>query len=154
MKKLIYPTIAISLLTINLMAYDTKKAEEFNAFYSHMTQKACANSKLFMKADEALKMLREKKPFTFLDVRTDGENSVLALNGDNALHIPIDSLFQKANLDKLPSDQPIVVLCHAGTRATLAAIGLKRLGFKKIYVIKGGLNALAKATNTKQSPLK
>ena len=154
MKKLIYSTVVISLLSMNLMAYDAEKAEELNKFYSHMTQKACADSKLFIKAEDALKMLREKKVFSFLDVRTDGENNILSLSGENALHIPINVLFQKENLAKLPVDQPIVVVCHSGTRATLAAIGLKRLGFKKIHVLKGGMVTLAKANNPKNAPLK
>ena len=154
MKKLIYSTVAISLLSMNLMAYDANKAEELNKFYSHMTQKACADSKLFIKADDTLKMLREKKAFSFLDVRTDGENNILSLSGENALHIPINILFQKENLDKLPNDKPIIVICHSGTRATLAAIGLKRLGFKKVHVLKGGMVALAKVNSPKNAPLK
>ena len=154
MKKLIYSAVALSLVSMNLMAYDAEKAEELNKFYAHMTQKACADSKLFIKADDTLKMLREKKAFSFLDVRTDGENNILALNGENALHVPINVLFQKENLAKLPLDQPIVVVCHTGTRATLAAIGLKRLGFKKVHVLKGGMVALAKANSPKNAPLK
>jgi len=154
MKKIIYSSLVASLLSMNLMAYDANKAEEFSKFYSHMTQKACADSKLFMKADDVMKMLREKKEFFMLDVRTDGENAVLSLSGKNSLHIPINVLFQKENLDKLSVDKPIVVVCHSGTRATLAAIGLKRLGFKKIHVLKGGMVALAKANNPKKAPLK
>jgi len=154
MKKIIYSSLVASLLSMNLMAYDANKAEEFSKFYSHMTQKACADSKLFMKADDVMKMLREKKEFFMLDVRTDGENAVLSLSGKNSLHIPINVLFQKENLDKLSADKPIVVVCHSGTRATLAAIGLKRLGFKKIHVLKGGMVALAKANNPKKAPLK
>jgi len=99
-------------------------------------------------------MLKEKKEFTFLDVRTDGENAILSMSGENALHIPINILFKKENLDKLPSDKPIVVVCHSGTRATLAAMGLKRLGFKHIHVVKGGMIALAKANNPKNAPIK
>jgi len=154
MKKMIFSSITVALLASNVMAYDAKKAEEFNKFYSHMTQKACADSKLFIKADDALKMLKEKKEFTFLDVRTDGENTILSMSGENALHIPINILFKKENLDKLPSDKPIVVVCHSGTRATLAAMGLKRLGFKHIHVVKGGMIALAKANNPKNAPIK
>jgi len=154
MKKLIFSSLAISLLTINAMAYNTEKAEELSKFYSHMTQKACSSSKLFIKADEVMKMLREKKEFLMLDVRTDGENAVLSLSGKNSLHIPINVLFQKENLNKLPTKKPIVIICHSGTRATLSAIGLKRLGFKKIHVLKGGMVALAKANNTKNAPIK
>jgi len=43
---------------------------------------------LFIKANDALKMLKEKKEFTFLDVRTDGENAILSMSGENTLHIP------------------------------------------------------------------
>jgi len=38
MKKMIFSSIIVALLASNLMAYDANKAEEFNKFYSHMTQ--------------------------------------------------------------------------------------------------------------------
>ncbi len=154
MKQTLKSTVAILLLTLSANAYDATKAQEFNAFYSHMTQKVCADSKLFVKANDVMKMLREKKPFTMLDVRTPGEAAVVSLSGENAVNVPLNVLFEKENLDKLPTDKPIVIVCHSGTRATLAAIGLKRLGFKKVHVIKGGLVALAKANNPKNAPLK
>ncbi len=119
-----------------------------------MTQKACADSKLLIKAKEVIKLLKEKKDITLLDVRTDGEASVVTLSGDNALHMPISELFKKENLDKLPTDKSIMVVCHSGTRATLAAIGLKRIGFKKVHVVKGGLVALAETNNPKNAPVK
>ncbi len=154
MKKILLSTLTFALLTVSAHAYDDTKAKELNTFYSHMTQKACADSKLFIKAKEVMKLLKEKKDITLLDVRTDGEASVIALSGDNALHMPISELFKKENLDKLPTDKPIMVVCHSGTRATLAAIGLKRIGFKKVHVVKGGLIALAKANNPKNAPTK
>lgn len=154
MKKTLLSTVAFALLTISAQAYDDAKAKELNKFYAHMTQKACADSKLFIKATEVMKQLKDKKDIMLLDVRTDGEASVIALSGDNAVHMPISELFKKENLDKLPTDKPIMVVCHSGTRATLAAIGLKRIGFKKIHVIKGGLVALAKANNPKNAPTK
>ena len=154
MKKKLLSTLTVALLTVSAHAYDDTKAKELNTFYSHMTQKACADSKLFIKAKEVMKLLKEKKDITLLDVRTDGEASVIALSGDNALHMPISELFKKENLDKLPTDKPIMVVCHSGTRATLAAIGLKRIGFKKVHVVKGGLIALAEANNPKNAPVK
>jgi len=154
MKKTLLSILTFALLTVSAHAYDDTKAKELNTFYSHMTQKACADSKLFIKAKEVMKLLKEKKDITLLDVRTDGEASVIALSGDNALHMPISELFKKENLDKLPTDKPIMVVCHSGTRATLAAIGLKRIGFKKVHVVKGGLIALAEANNPKNAPVK
>ena len=154
MKRLLQSAIAVLVLALSANAYDATKAQELNGFYSHMTQKVCANSKLFVKATDVMKMLREKKQFTMLDVRTDGEAAVISLSGENALHIPINVLFKKENLDKLPTNKPIIVVCHSGTRATLAAIGLKRVGFKQVHVVKGGLIALAKANNPKNAPIK
>ena len=154
MKQILKSTVAILLLTLSSHAYDAVKAKELDAFYSHMTQKAFTDSKLFVKAKDVMKMLREKKPFTLIDVRTEGEASVISLSGENALHLPLNILFKKENLDKLPTDKPIVVVCHSGTRSTLAAIGLKRLGFKQVHVIKGGLVALAEANNPKNAPIK
>lgn len=154
MKKLLLTTLSLAVLSTNVSAYDTAKATNLEHFYAHMTQKACADSKLFIKAGDVMKMLRDKKAFTLLDVRTEGEANIIALSGKNAMHISIENLFQKEHLDTLPTDKPIVVVCHSGTRATLAAIGLKRIGFKKVHVLKGGLIALAKANNPKNAPLK
>ncbi len=106
MKKILYTTISLALLSINALGYDNTKASELDHFYSHMTQKTCADSKLFIKADDVMKMLRDKKAFTMLDVRTDGEAAIVALSGENALHLPIANLFKKENLDKLPTDNP------------------------------------------------
>ena len=146
--------IVVASLAVNAMAYDTSKAESLDKFYSNMTQKACADSKLFTPAEDIMKMFQEGKKFTLLDIRTAGEASIIALSAKNSKHIPIENLFEKANLDTLPTDEPIIVVCHSGTRATLATIGLKRLGFKNTHVLKGGLIALADANNPKNAPLK
>jgi rhodanese-related sulfurtransferase len=154
MKKTLAISLTALMLSTTSFAYDQTKAVQLDKFYSHMTQKACADSKLFVKAVDVMKMLREKKAFTLLDVRTDGEASVVALSASNAVHIPLAQLFKKENLAKLPTDKPLIIVCHSGTRATLAAIGLKQIGFKKVHVIKGGLIALAAANNPKNAPLK
>ena len=151
MKNIIYLPLALALLTLNTMAYDATKAEELNTFYTAMTQKACADSKLFIEAEDAMKMIRDNN-ITLLDVRTIGEESVISLSGKYAIHIPIKDLFKKENLIKIPTDKPIVVVCHAGTRGTLAAIGLKRIGFDKVHVLKGGLVGLAIENNPKNAP--
>lgn len=138
----------------SLWAYDATKAAQFDGFYSHMTQKACANSTLFVEADDVMKLLREDKPVTLLDVRTDAEASVVALSTPAAIHIPIERLFEKASLDRLPADRPIMIVCHSGTRAVMAAISLKMIGIKNVQVVKGGMIGMAEADNTKNAPLK
>ena len=154
MKKLISTSLLTIALSASVFAYDTSKAQSFDKFYSNFTQKAYASSKLFITAEEALKMLRENKKFTFLDVRTEGEHSVVSISLEGSIYIPIKDLFKKENLDKLPTDRTIIIVCHSGTRATLAATGLKQVGIKNTRVLKGGLIALASATNPKNAPLK
>jgi rhodanese-related sulfurtransferase len=154
MKKFTAALLASAALTASALAYDHAKAAEFNAFYSHMTQKACANSTLFVSAEAVMKLLREGKPVTLLDVRTDAEAGVVALSTPRAIHIPVERLFQKASLERLPSDRPIMIVCHSGSRATMVAVSLKMIGIKNVQVVKGGLVALAGADNTKNAPAK
>ena len=153
-KKYMFSTLATTLFSLSANAYDAVKAESLDTFYSHMTQKACADSKLFTTGEDVMKMFREKSKFTLLDVRTPGENAIVSVTSSNALHIPVEKLFAKANLDKLPTDQPIIIICHSGTRATMVAMGLKQIGFSNVQVLKGGLIALANANNPKNAPLK
>ena len=154
MKKMITSTLLMATLSVSAIAYDSDKAQTFDNFYSKFTQKACADSKLFITADETMKMLRENKKFIILDIRTRGEHAVVSIGLENSIYIPIKDLFKKENLDKLPKDQTIVVMCHSGTRATLAAIGLKQIGIKNTRVLKGGLVSLAEANNPKNAPLR
>ena len=154
MKKTITSTLLMASLSVSAFAYDTDKAISMDKFYSNFTQKACANSKLFIEADEVMKMLRENKKITLLDIRTRGEHAVISISLDNSIYIPIKELFKKENLDKLPTDKPIVIVCHSGTRATLAAIGLQQIGIKNTRVLKGGLISLATENNPKNAPLR
>lgn len=152
-KKLTLSLLALTL-SISTHAYDAKKAHEYESFYANFTQKTCANSKLFIEADEALKMVRNNQDITFLDIRTLGEHAVLSIGLKNSIYIPIKDLFKKENLDKLPKDGTIVVLCHSGTRATMAAVGLKQIGITNTRVLKGGIVSLAEANTPKNAPLR
>ena len=154
MKKFFAALLGSLTLSASLFAYDAAKAAQFDAFYSHMTQKACANSTLFVTGEDAMKLLREGKPVTLLDVRTDAEAAVVALSTPAALHIPMERLFQKASLDRLPDDRPILIVCHSGIRAVMAAVSLKMIGIKNVQVLKGGITALAKANTPANAPLK
>lgn len=153
-KKLITSSVLVSALAVHSMAYDTTKAEEYNKFFSNFSQKACADSKLFIESEEVMKMLRDNASFTLLDIRTKGETGIVSVSSENGVYIPLKNLFEKANLDRLPKDKPIIVVCHSGTRATMAAIGLTQLGFKQVHVLEGGLVALADANTPKNAPMK
>jgi rhodanese-related sulfurtransferase len=154
MKKTILASLVTLSLASTVFAYDETKAHAFNDFYSKFTQQACADSELFISAEDTMKKIREDEKFTILDVRTKGEHAIVSISTSNSIYIPIKDLFKKENLDKLPTDKTIVVVCHSGTRATLAAIGLKQVGITNTRVLKGGFVALADAADPKNSPVK
>jgi rhodanese-related sulfurtransferase len=153
MYKTVTALLFLGTLTSGAFGYDLQKAKDFEKFYAGMTQKACADSKLFIGALETMQLIKEDKEYLILDVRSAGEYGVMGVNLKKSLHIPIEHLFKKENLDKLPTNIPVIVTCHSGTRGLMAAMALKQSGFTNIQVLKGGLIALADANTPANAPM-
>ena len=64
----------------------------------------------------------------------------------------MNALFRKENLDRLPKEGKIVVICHSGNRAAGAAALLKAVGFKDVQYINGGLISLVTNLTPKTVP--
>ena len=90
-------------------------------------------------ADEAKEFLdgEDSGSFTLLDVRQPNEYSTAHIPG--ATLIPLPQLTD--SLDELDREKPIVVYCAIGGRSRVAAQLLAGKGFKKVYNLKGGINA-------------
>jgi sulfur dioxygenase len=78
---------------------------------------------------------------TILDVRSQEE-----LQGPDgyiggSLAIPLPEL--EARLAEIPSDQPVVLVCHAGSRSALATQQLLKAGFREVANLRGGLSRWA-----------
>jgi len=65
------------------------------------------------------------------------------------LSIPANKVFLKENLDRIPIDKTVVVVCKSGARATAIGTALRHIGFKNVYVLKGGIVALTKYVTPK-----
>lgn len=76
-----------------------------------------------------------------LDVRGESEWESGHLQG--ALHIPLGYLPDR--LSELPRDRPLVVHCHSGARAAIAASLLERAGFSGVRNMTGGYAAWTQA---------
>ncbi len=137
------------LWSVNLSAYDADLAKKINETFSQYSLKYLNDSKMLIDADSIMKMLKKKEDFVLLDIRTPDETGIVGLKTKNTLEIPFDVLFEKENLDKLPKDKPIVIVCHSGSRALQAATSLEMIGFKNAKVLYGGIIALAKSVSTK-----
>jgi adenylyltransferase/sulfurtransferase len=81
--------------------------------------------------------LDRKDDFVLLDVREPYEVEMASIPG--AVVIPSDDV--PARAVELPKDKEVVVFCHHGGRAAMAAFILKRKGFGKVAVMAGGIDA-------------
>jgi rhodanese-related sulfurtransferase len=83
-----------------------------------------------------------------IDVRDEGEYAQGHLAG--ATNIPLRELAQ--NLDKIPSDQPVLVYCASSLRTSTATAALRLLGYDNVTAFPGGCTAWSDshaATSTK-----
>jgi rhodanese-related sulfurtransferase len=87
--------------------------------------------------------LKAGEPLFVVDVRTPGETGIYGFRAPAGMVAPLPTLFAPETLDRLPTDRKIVVVCKGGHRAMAAAVGLRQIGFDDVYVLKGGLKALA-----------
>lgn len=88
-------------------------------------------------ADAALRLAAGK--LRLVDVRPAQERELAALAGG------FDTLDGggAAALEALPKDTPLAFLCHRGGRSAQAAEHFRRLGFREVYNVTGGIDAWA-----------
>jgi len=155
MKRMMFQVVTV-LLTLFFIAapaaaYDQGMADGFAQMFAPV-QGAKAGKELHMMAPEQfVKEVRGGKEFVTVDIRTPGETQFLTGNLPGHLVIPLNELFKHEQLAKLPTDKPIVVLCHSGTRATAAATALRQIGFQDTYVLKGGFKGLIAYLGAKEA---
>lgn len=84
---------------------------------------------------EQLKSELKNKNKQLIDVRKPGEFKENHLKGFT--NIPLHQLTQKAN--QLSKDKEVIVICQSGMRSQKASRTLKKLGFKEVTNVKGGM---------------
>lgn len=88
---------------------------------------------------EEFKQLIASEEVQLVDIRTKAEVDRGKIN--NALHIDYLKSDFPEKISKLDKDKPVALYCAVGGRSARAAEQLKALGFKKVYDLKGGINA-------------
>lgn len=74
-----------------------------------------------------------------LDVRTPAEIRQHALKDTTC--VPHEKVGDCPDLDKLPRDQEIILICQSGKRAKIAGEQLSKKGFSELSIMEGGVNA-------------
>ncbi len=76
-----------------------------------------------------------------IDVREESEYAEGHIPG--AVNVPLRTLTD--NLDKIPTDQPVLVYCASGHRASMALSSLQALGYDNVRAFPGGWKAWSAA---------
>jgi hydroxyacylglutathione hydrolase len=76
-----------------------------------------------------------------LDVRSIGEYESGHIEGS----VNIYTGLLPQNLDKIPKDKPVAVICKSGTRSGFGCSILKRYGFKNVHNVMGGMTSWSNA---------
>jgi rhodanese-related sulfurtransferase len=124
-------------------SYDAELAQKMDALFSQLSPEVLKQKPCQIDANQLLEMIKKKEDFVILDVRTPQEQSITGITWKNTLNIPMHEVFKPENLNKLPKDKKIVVICHSGDRAAAVVTGLRAVGFNNAYHLKGGIKELA-----------
>jgi rhodanese-related sulfurtransferase len=93
---------------------------------------------------DELRRLLDEGSVAVLDVREPWELEICRLPG--TIDIPLGTLAGRAG--ELPSDRPLVVMCHHGGRSAHATMWLRRNGFQNTANLAGGIDAWARRVDT------
>jgi rhodanese-related sulfurtransferase len=124
-------------------SYDAELAKKMDAMFSQMTPEVLKQRPCQIDSSQLFEMIKKKEDFVILDVRTPQEQSITGITWKNTLNIPMHEVFKPENLNKLPKDKKIVVICHSGDRAAAVVTGLRAVGFNNAYQFKGGIKEIA-----------
>jgi len=85
----------------------------------------------------AATQLMNSRPVQIVDVRSEADFGAGSL--PNARNLPLTDVAARAA--ELNKEKPVIVVCEAGRRASLAAVKLRSAGIKEVYILAGGLGA-------------
>jgi len=68
-----------------------------------------------------------------------------------SMRIPASELFLPQNLERIPQDKTVVIVCKSGIRATAMGTALRHVGFDNVYLLRGGIMSLSKYLGPKQA---
>jgi rhodanese-related sulfurtransferase len=143
MRKVLFVFITTLLLAGRALAFDAELAARLQSFYRPFDSKACAKALHMIPPKDFVAAVKAGEPLYVVDVRTPAESGIYGIHLADGTAAPLNQLFRKETLERLPTDRRIVLVCKGGHRATAGAMGLRQIGFDNVYVLKGGLAALA-----------
>ena len=141
---LISAVIGISLLsTSTVWSYDAELANSYEKLFSPVVGKKSGKALHFVSPAGFVKDIKAGKEIVAIDIRTPGETSMLSLSLANSMTIPANEIFKTENLERIPTDRQVMIVCKSGARATAIGTALRHIGFDNVYILKGGFQGLS-----------
>lgn len=98
-----------------------------------------ADSATVVSVETFEKISKKKKKTVILDVRTPEEVAEGHLAGAKNIDVQ-DELFQQ-NIEQLKKNKTYLLYCRTGKRTAVAGAKMKVAGFKKVYMMDGGITS-------------
>ena len=145
MKKIVCTTLLGVCMSVSslALAYDSEMAKSYARLFSPVAGATAGKALHFVSPEEFMRQVREGNDYLVIDVRTPAETEVFTLTLANSMAIPANQVFVPANLDRIPTDRPVTIVCKSGARATAIGTSLRHIGFDNVYILGGGFQALA-----------
>jgi len=135
--------------SVSAWGYDIELAQSYAKLFEPVAGAKAGKALHLMPPQIFIKGLQSNKPIVTINVGTLNESGVLGITLPGSLSIPVNKIFLKENLDRIPQDKTVVIVCKSGTRATAVGTALRHVGFKNVYTLKGGIMALSKYLSAK-----
>ena len=153
MKRFFIISVCSLLMSFTSVAwsYDAELAKSYAKLFSPVVGAGAGKALHFVKPNAFVEDIKSGKDIVAIDIRTPGETALFTMSLPNSLTIPANEIFLQENLERIPTDKPIMVICKSGARATAVGTSLRHIGFDNAYILKGGLQALSQYYGPKQA---
>lgn len=141
-RKIVSLLVAVTFST-PAWSYDAALAESYAKLFAPVEGAQAGKAMHLMKPEAFVNRIGENGALVVLDIRTPAETGIFGITLPGTLVIPLNTLFSEASLARIPTDKTVVVVCKSGTRAAAAGTALRHVGFDNVYILKGGIKALA-----------
>jgi len=138
--KNIFGVVLLLVLGTFIAFTSVKQSSSVEISPDELYQQIIQKTRYFTPEEVAHKIISQDPSIQLIDVRSEKFYSKFTLKG--AINIPLKDILNEDNLDYLDQDVYKTILFSNGSAdADVAWMMVTRLGYKNVYVMKGGLNA-------------
>ena len=132
-------------------SYDASMAKSYAELFKPVVGATAGKALHLIPPAAFVKNVNEGKEYVIIDVRTPAETKFFSMTLPNSLVIPAGEIFKAENLNRIPTDKAIIVICQLGGRSIAIGTALRHIGFDKVYILKGGFKGLSIFLGPKQA---